>query len=251
MNEYIMELMTKDERVDGRKLDEYRKIEIETDVIERAEGSARVKIGKTDVLVGVKMELNEPFPDMKNMGILRTDAELTPIASPEFFPGPPGEDAIELGRVVDRGIRESEAIDLEKLCIVEGEKVWGVCIDIRIINHDGNLIDAASLGAIAALSTTKIPKIDKDYNIDRENFSGKLPLVHKPLAISIGKVDGKYIVDTQLAEEKLLESRVMVTIREDGKVNAMQKNKKPLNVDDINNAIDLAVKKTKELRKLV
>ena len=76
---------------------------------------------------------------------MSTAAEFVPLASPDFESGPPREDAIELARVVDRGVRESQVIQLEKLCITPGEKVWLVFIDIHILDYDGNLFDAASL----------------------------------------------------------------------------------------------------------
>jgi len=250
MKDYILDLLEKDKRLDNRKLDEFRKIEIEKDFIQRAEGSARVRMGKTDVIAGIKLEISEPFSDMPDLGILRTEAEFTPIASEDFFPGPPDENAIELARIVDRGIRESETIDLEKLCLEKGEKVWGVCVDIRIINHDGNLMDASALAALIALTTTKIPKI-KDDEILREDYSGKLPLKHKPITISVGKMGNKFIIDPSIEEEKLLDSTLSVSVREDDKICAMQKGKKPLNMEEINKIIDLVVKKSKELRNLI
>ena len=48
--------------------------------------------------------------------------ELVPFASPMFESGPPREDAIELARVVDRGIRHSEIVDKKKLCITPGKE---------------------------------------------------------------------------------------------------------------------------------
>ena len=115
--ESIKNLIVNGKRDDGRLLDEYRDISIETDVISKAEGSARVKIGGTQVLVGVKPQIGSPFPDTPNFGVLMTNCEMLPMADPTFEPGPPGEDSIELARVVDRGIRESELVDLDKLCI--------------------------------------------------------------------------------------------------------------------------------------
>ena len=42
-------------------------------------------------------------------------AELRPVAGRKYEPGPPSPESIELGRVVDRGIRESGCIDMESL----------------------------------------------------------------------------------------------------------------------------------------
>src|SRR5665811_523959 len=133
----ISQLIEKGKRLDERGLQDYRDLKIEQGLIERAEGSARVLLGKTEVLVGVKVETGEPFPDTPNDGVQTVNAELVPIASPNFEPGPPDENSIELARIVDRGIRESKAIDTEKLCIEPGKKVFVVFIDVYVLNHDG------------------------------------------------------------------------------------------------------------------
>ena len=104
-------------------------------------------------MAGVKMSVGEPFRDVPDEGVLVVNTEFNPVASPEFDPGPPRAESIEVSRVTDRGIRESKCIELEKLCITAGEEVWVVNVDINVLDHDGNLIDAAALGAIAALAT--------------------------------------------------------------------------------------------------
>lgn len=55
--DYITKLAEQGKRVDGRTFNQYRTIEIETKVVNKAEGSARIKIGNTQVLVGIKMDL--------------------------------------------------------------------------------------------------------------------------------------------------------------------------------------------------
>jgi exosome complex component RRP42 len=249
--DYVIKLLETDERLDGRKLDEFRKIEILTNNIKRAEGSARVKIGKTDVIVGIKMDMGEPYPDVPDEGMLRSGAEFSPIASEEFDPGKPGEDAIELARVVDRGIRESHSIDLEKLCLEPGKKVWTVFVDVHIINHDGNLIDASALGSIIALKNTKIPTLE-DEKVNREKLTKALPLNHIPITITVGKIKDKLIIDPTKEEEQVIDSKVTISIMEDGKVCSMQKSGNiGFSEEDIKKMIDLAVKKSKEIRKLL
>ncbi len=149
--DYVLSKLRDNERIDGRGFDEFRNVEIIPNVIEKAEGSALVKLGDTQVVVGVKMQPGEPYPDTPDRGVIIVNAELVPLASPTFEPGPPDENSIELARVVDRGIRESEAVDLSKLVIEEGEKVWIVFVDIHALDDDGNLLDASALAAIAAL----------------------------------------------------------------------------------------------------
>ncbi len=159
MNEFVWEfsrdrvrrLAMRGFRVYRRKPLEYRPIRIETDVGSHADGSAYVELGRTKVVAGVKFEVGQPYPDTPDKGALITDAELLPLASPTFEPGPPDENAIELARVVDRSIRESNAIDLSSLVIREGELVYLVFVDLRVLDADGNLFDASSLAAVSAL----------------------------------------------------------------------------------------------------
>ncbi|MBQ5483192.1 MAG: RNA-binding protein, partial [Candidatus Methanomethylophilus sp.] len=115
--DHIVNLLAKGTRTDGRTPTDIREIQITTNCIESADGSARVKLGNTEVIAGVKIIPGSPFPDTPNSGVLTTGAELIPMAHASFESGPPGEDAIELARVVDRGIRESGMIDVKQLCI--------------------------------------------------------------------------------------------------------------------------------------
>lgn len=248
---YALELIEKGKRVDERNFDDFRKIEIQQNVAKNAEGSARVKIGETEVIAGVKLNIGEPFSDTPEEGTLIVNTEFTPLASPDFESGPPGEDAIELSRVVDRGIRESKCIELNKLCVVPGEKVWCVFIDIYIINHRGNLIDAAALASLAALMNTKIPKLEGD-KIIREGLDKKLPVTVKPITVTVGKIGNNFLIDPNLEEEKILESKLTIAVRDDDKICAMQKQgKKGIEFGNIEKMVDLAIEKSKEIRKLI
>ncbi|MBU0898721.1 MAG: exosome complex protein Rrp42 [Nanoarchaeota archaeon] len=248
--QFIKDLASKGNRNDGRKEKDYREIIIEKDVIPKAEGSARVKFGDSEVIVGVKMGVGAPFEDKPDSGVMMIGAELSPIASPDFETGPPREDSIELARVVDRGIRESKMIDLEKLCIEKGEKVWMVFIDIQIINHDGNLIDVAALAAVTALHNSKMPTYEKDV-VNYEKKTKKLPVRFKPITITVAKISGKFFVDTTLEEENAMDSRVSVAIKDDGNICAVQKGGDSLTESEIHQIFDLASEKAKELRKLI
>jgi len=248
---YALELMQKGKRIDERKFDEFRKIEIEKNIIEKAEGSASVKIGETHVIAGVKLNIGTPFDDRPEEGVLIVNAEFTPLASPEFESGPPSEDAVELARVVDRGIRESKCIKMEDLVIEPKEKVWSVFVDIHIINQDGNLMNAAGLAAMIALQNTKIPKIE-DEKIVRGDYERDLPVVHCPINITICKVGKKYLIDPILEEENAINSKLTIAVMEDDKICAMQKQgKEGIVFEELEEMIDLAIKKTKELRKLI
>jgi exosome complex component RRP42 len=257
--DYVTKLAEEGKRVDGRRFDEYRPISIETGIVNKAEGSARVKIGNTQVVVGIKMDLGEPFPDTPDCGVLSTAAELIPLASPDFEAGPPQRDAIELARVVDRGVRESEVVDIHKLVLTPGEKVWIVFIDIHIIDYDGNLFDAASLGALAALLTTKIPimRFMESGELERKDLEAwyertkaeeiqevlrhpdleeiiakkkkgalkdvRLPMTEPPISCTAVKISNFVFFDPSLDEEELADARLTVATDANGDIRAMQK----------------------------
>jgi exosome complex component RRP42 len=220
----IEKMIEKAKRLDGRALGDYREIKIEQGIIEKAEGSARVLLGKTEVLVGTKVETGTPFPDTPNNGVLTVNAELVPLASPTFEPGPPDENSIELARIVDRGIRESEAIDTEKLCIEPGKKVFVVFVDVYVLNHDGNLIDASALAAVSALMNTKMPNYEvKEGEVIIKQGYTQLPMKSHPITVTLGKINDKLIVDPWLEEEQVMDSRLTMAFNEEGNICAIQK----------------------------
>jgi len=250
----ILELLASGKRVDERGLTDYRKIELDSGVIERAEGSARVRLGKTDVMVGVKISTGAPFADVPEKGVLTVNAELVPLASPSFEPGPPGENAVELARVVDRGIRESKAIDLEKLCVEAGKLVFVIFVDVYILNYDGNLIDASTMAALAALVNTKMFKYTvEDGEIVKKPGYTPLPIVNYPISVTFAKIGDKLVLDAGLDEEEVMDARLTMTLDKDGKICAIQKGGGSgyFTKEEISEAAKIAQKKTEELRKLV
>ena len=252
LREHIIKLFDSNTRLDGRKLNDYRKITVENNVTNTAEGSARVKIGATDVIVGIKAEVMEPYPDVPNEGTIMVGAELLPLSNPDFELGPPGIEAIELARVVDRGIRESKCIDFKKLCIKEGEKVWVLCIDICTINDAGNLFDASALAAITALKNMKFPKYENEKIDYKEKTNKKLDLKNIPVSVTVIKIGDKFIVDPDSEEEKAVDARLTVASLADGTLCALQKGGDyPLTSEDIMKMVDIGLEKGKELRKLV
>ena len=247
----IEQLLEKSKRLDGRGLLDTRDIKIEQGLIERAEGSARCFLGKTEVLCGVKVETGEPFPDTPNDGVMTVNAELVPIASPNFEPGPPDEKSIELARVVDRGIRESHAIDTEKLCIEPGKKVFVVFVDVYVLNHDGNLIDASALAAMAALLNTKMPNYEiNDGELKIKQGYTPLPMKSHPITVTVAKIDNHLLVDPWLEEESVMDARITMAFNEEGNICAVQKGLSGyFTPQQILEASKIAQEKSAELRK--
>ena len=247
----IIKLINNGERTDGRDLDEYREIFIQPNCISKAEGSSRVKIGNTQVIAGIKPTIGVPFQDTPDLGVVMVNSELLPMASPEFEAGPPGPESIELARVVDRGIRESQLIDLDKLCIKEGEKVWMLFIDLHIIDYDGNLFDACNLAIMSALLNCQLPEAtmkDDEVEINEEKL---IPLsVNDKLSLStFVKIGDKLVVDPGLDEERILESRITVGTSEKGQCvcSAQKGGVKPLTRDEILEAVHKSFDKQEDL----
>lgn len=247
----IAQLIDKGKRLDERELTEYREIKVEQGTMERAEGSARVRIGKTDVVVGTKIEMGEPFPDTPNEGVLTVNAELVPLASPDYEPGPPDENSIELARIVDRGIRESKMIDTEKLCIEPGKKVFVVFVDVYVLNHDGNLIDTAALAAVAALLNTKMANYEiEDGEVKTKQGYMQLPIRQHPITVTCAKIGDKLVVDPQLEEEQIMDARLSMAIDDDGDICAIQKGGTGyFTPEQVIEVAKLAGEKAKEMRK--
>ncbi|MBU1199614.1 MAG: exosome complex protein Rrp42 [Nanoarchaeota archaeon] len=249
---HINEALKKGVRLDGRKKDEYRKLEIEVGVIATAEGSARVKCGDTEIIAGIKLSTGTPYPDSPDSGVMMVGTELLPMANPEFESGPPRIESIETARVIDRGIRESKTIDTKKLCIEKGELVWMVMVDVLPLNHDGNLIDLGGLAALAALKNAKMVELKDGKPLFGKRTKENLPVSCMPIPVTVLKIGDNLIVDPTHEEEKAVDARLTVSVLEDNTICAMQKGgDSPLSEKDINDMVDLAIKKSQELRKIL
>jgi exosome complex component RRP42 len=250
----IAQLLAHGKRLDGREVNDYREFQIESGLIEKAEGSARVKLGKTEVLVGIKVEVGEPFPDTPEAGVLTVNAELVPLASPSFEPGPPNENSVELARVVDRGIRESKAIAVEELNLESGKHVIIVFVDVYVLNYDGNLIDASTMAALAALLNTKMPNyVLEDGEVKKKTGYSQLPIKNYPVSVTFAKIDGKMITDPWLEEEQVMDARFTMIFDKDSNICAIQKGggSGSFTVQQIMEAAKIGQQKSAELRKLV
>jgi exosome complex component RRP42 len=241
----ILELLEQGKRVDGRALDEVREITIETNAIPKANGSARVFLGDTEVVCGVKIQPDRPFPDTGDKGLFICTAELLPLSHPTVETGPPQPHVIELARVVDRGIRESHMIDVSQLVIEKDKSVIGVFADNVVVDYDGNLFDACSYAATAALLTSKTPKWEMvdDRPTLVEGGESDLPISTIPVSITMGKIGNYIIVDPNGDEWASMDARITITSDSDGNICALQKGgSNGFTQDEINQCGEISVK---------
>ena len=243
----IISLLSKGLRTDERDLYTPRRVVIETGVIGKAEGSALVKLGNTQVMVGVKIDVGSPFRDTPDEGVITVNAEFVPLASPLFEPGPPDENAIELARVIDRSLREVNAVDRKKLVIREGDKVWIIFIDIYVLNHDGNLFDASMLATMAALLDAKLPDFEEyetgEIEVLRDKKTQPLPINRIVLTTMLAKIGEYFIVDPNLDEETVADTRIVIAYDDLGRIVGAQKTGMgALTREDLLKAIDIGSK---------
>jgi exosome complex component RRP42 len=177
-------------------------------------------------------------------------AEVLPTASPYIEPGPPDEETVELARVVDRGIRESEMIDLDKLVLVPGKIVYTIFVDCSIINADGNLFDATSYAVVSALASSKIPVFEmQDGKVVHTGNSQDPPVTTIPVSITAIRIGEAVILDPTSEEEACMNARITITTNSNGDYTAIQKGSTgAFTVEQIKKAAETARIKGEEVR---
>merc|ERR1712168_838122 len=181
-------------------------------------GCAQVRLGETRILTQVSCKMNVPKDARPAEGLMKINVELSAMAAPEFESNRPNSDFhVEISRILERLIKESKCVDLEALCIISGEKVWDICMDIHVLNHDGNLIDAASICALAALLHFRRPDVTVSGNeVTVHSFDDKAPINlsvhHIPICTAFAFMEGgkQTVVDPTDLEEKTMDGKVIV-----------------------------------------
>ncbi|ESR61015.1 3'-5'-exoribonuclease family protein [Citrus sinensis] len=235
--EFIKGGIAQDLRSDGRKRYTYRPIYVETGVIPQANGSARVRMGSTDVIASVKAELGRPSAMQPDKGKVAIFVDCSPTAEPTFE-GRGGEElSAELSSALQRCLLGGKSgagagIDLSSLVVVEGKVCWDLYIDGLVISSDGNLLDALGAAIKAALSNTGIPSVhvaaeaasdeQPEVDISDEEFL-QFDTSGVPVITTLTKVGKHYIVDATLEEESQMSSAVSISINRQGHICGMIK----------------------------
>ncbi|KAK1272600.1 hypothetical protein QJS04_geneDACA018282 [Acorus gramineus] len=229
--------IAQDLRSDGRQRLHYRPISVETGVIPQANGSARVRIGATDVIASIKAELGKPSMHQPGKGKISIFVDCSPTAAP-MFEGRGGEElstelAVALQRCLLGGKSGAGAgIDLSSLIVTEGKICWDLYIDGLVVSSDGNLLDALGAAIKAALSNTGIPKVNVDLgpspddqpevNVSDEEFL-QFDTSGVPVIVTLTKVGRHYIVDATSDEESQMSSAVSVSVNRHGHICGLTK----------------------------
>jgi exosome complex component RRP45 len=143
-------------RTDLRAFDESRKIKLQ---MGPNAGQAQAQLGKTRVITNVTCEIVRPSINNPTEGSITFNTDFSPLASPLLDSEKTAEIQVNLSRMLEKAFRKSRAVDTEGLCIIAGEKVWAIKVDIKVINNEGNILDCACIAANAALLDFKRPDV--------------------------------------------------------------------------------------------
>uniref|UniRef100_A0A671YUZ5 Exosome complex component RRP45 n=1 Tax=Sparus aurata TaxID=8175 RepID=A0A671YUZ5_SPAAU len=192
-------------------------------------GCCFVELGKTRVMAQVSCELVAPKESRPNEGIMFFNIELSPMASPTFEQGRQSELSVKLNRQLERCLRNSKCIDTESLCVVSGEKVWQIRVDVHMLNHDGNLMDAASIAAITALCHFRRPDVgiqgdEVTVYSPEERDPIPLSIYHMPISVSFSFFQqGTYLlVDPCEREERVMDGLLMIAMNKHREICSIQ-----------------------------
>ncbi|XP_029172770.1 exosome complex exonuclease RRP42-like [Nylanderia fulva] len=222
-----------DLRNDGRSRCQYRSLEIETRLMPHAHGSARLRLGNiTDVLVGVKLEIDTPYAEKPDEGKLDFFVDCSANATPAFE-GKGGDNlATEISNVLSMAYQTPDAFDLKQLCIIPNKKCWKMYVDILILQCGGNLFDAVGAAVKAALYNTEIPKViaatldggEPDIQISDDPYDCiKLDITTYPLIVTICKIGDNFVIDPTLEEESCSAVSLVMSVMPNGKVTSVVK----------------------------
>ncbi|XP_034544749.1 exosome complex component RRP45 [Notolabrus celidotus] len=224
--DFLLKAIEEKKRLDGRQTYDYRKMKITfgTDY-----GCCFVDLGKTRVMAQVSCELVTPKDSRPNEGIMFFNIELSPMASPAFEQGRQSELSVKLNRQLERCLRNSKCIDTESLCVVSGEKVWQIRVDVHMLNHDGNLMDAASIAAITALCHFRRPDVgiqgdEVTVYSPEERDPIPLSIYHMPISVSFAFFQqGTYLlVDPCEREERVMDGLLMIAMNKHREICSIQ-----------------------------
>ncbi|KAM3857884.1 exosome complex component RRP42 [Diretmus argenteus] len=229
---YILHGIRDDLRVDGRSCEDYRHMEIETDVVSNTDGSAKVTLGYTAVLVGIKAEIGKPRPTAPDEGYLEFFVDCSANATPEFE-GRGGEElGTELSNTLYKVFNNKHSIDLKSLCISAGEHCWLLYVDVLLLQCDGNLYDAISIAIKAALFNTKIPKVQisedeeggKEIELSDDPYDCmRLSVENIPCIVTLCKVGHRHVVDATLQEKACSVASLIIAVTHKGMVTCVRK----------------------------
>ncbi len=186
-------------RVDGRRPDELRPIELEVGVLKTADGSAMIKQGKTHIIAAVygPRELHPRHLTLNDKAYLRCVYRMATFSVPDRKRPAPSRREREISMVITNALEPALFLEEFPRTVVD--------VFIQVIQADGGTRCAAINAASLALADAGIP------------MRSLVP------AVAVGKADGVLIVDLGDAEDKYGEGDVpMAVLPSTGEITLLQ-----------------------------
>ena len=166
---------------------------------------------------------------------------------------------VQVNRLLERTLRESHCLDTESLCITAGLKVWSIRVDVHVLNHDGNIIDASGIAAIAAMAHFRRPDVTicgEEVTIHTLEDRDPIPLSvhHMPICVSFAFFDqGQFLlIDPTDKEEHVMTGRMVIAMNKHHEMCMMQMSGRMSVVrDQVKRCSDIAVIKASEITELI
>lgn len=209
------------------------------------------------VLAKATAEVTTPFSDRPFDGIFNIVTELSPMASPSFEAGRPSEAEVLLSRILEKTIRRSGALDTESLCLAVGNKCWSVRVDVHVMSHEGNLVDASCLAVVAALrhfrkAETSIENGVLTVYTPAEREPVPLSWLHSPFCVTFSFFEGEdseiTLLDANLLEEQTRVSSCTISLNRHGEICQVAKlGGTPIEAVTILKCTGIALEKAKDI----
>lgn len=221
-------------RSDGRARGDLRPLVLETGVVSHASGSCHLRLANTDILVGVKTELESPLPGQPNQGRLEFFVDCSANATPSFE-GRGGESlATSISGVLSRAYNSQQVLDLSQLVVVPGHTCWILYVDILVLELGGNIYDAVSIAVKAALATTRIPRlsvtsveggepeIEITDSVGTDSYHS-VDVSSCPVLVTMARIGNHCIVDPSPEEEECSSATLLLAVTPGGKLSTVRK----------------------------
>lgn len=234
---FLIQAVDEHLRLDGRQFNDHRLVKIHFGI---EWGSCLVTFGDTRVLAQVSCDIQPPKASKPNEGLLYVHVEMSPMAASHFESGRQSNISVQVNRLLEKCLKESNCLDLEALCIVAEEKVWNIRIDLNVMNYEGNVVGCCSVAALAALAHFRHPDVTSTGDqiiIHSQSEKEPIPinLHHYPVIVSYALFNsGKQIVtDPTAIEEKVADSLLQLSINSYREICGMHFEGVPLPSSDI------------------
>lgn len=198
-------------RIDGRKYNELRPVEVKTGFTKYAEGSCLISCGNTLVLCNASVEEKVPQHVLSG-GWVTAEYSMLPRAnrqrsSRDISKLKLSPRSAEIQRLIGRSLRC--AVDLQKL----GERT--ITVDCDVIQGDGGTRTASVTGGFIALAIAV-------NSLMKDGLLAVNPLLHCVSGVSAGIVNGTPLLDLCYEEDSTADVDLNCIMTDDGNIVEIQ-----------------------------